>query len=323
MTVPSWTQTVDQLFTSTWMKRQGAAVPQSYLKTPLIYWLRNRDHVVNQAGFTRIEIPLEYGSNETFTWFSKGDTISMQDDELVTMCYEEWRYAGINIMRWFEEEQKNRGRARLLNLLNTKLNAAERAVYENLETVCFADGTGAKEPNGLKNLVAIAPTSGTVHGINRATYTWFQNQTKSASGVAGIYLIDDLRNSFNNVLKYSGVQNKDIFMWTDQTSYELYEAEGYDLRMETNNELFDAGFDNLTYRKRPILWSPSCPTGYWYILNTAYLYLVVDESYWMSMTDWKSIPNQAYDRVAQIVCTYNFICSRPISQLVMYGISAT
>lgn len=323
MTIPSWTQTVDQLFTSTWSKRQSTAVPQSYLKTPLIFWLKNRGHVKNQAGYTRIEIPLEYGTNETFQWFSKGDTANMDEGELVTMCYEDWKYAMINVMRWFEEEQKNRGAARLINLLDTKLGAAERSVYENLETVCFSDGTGAKEPNGLANLVSITPTVGTVHGLNRATYTWFQNQVKAASGVAGIALVDDLRTCFNNVLKYSGTQNKDIFMWTDQASYELYESEGYELRMETNAELFDAGFDNLTYRKRPILWAPACPVGYWYILNTAYLYMVVDETYWMSMTDWKSIPNQAYDRVAQIVCTMNMICSRPISQLIMYGISAT
>lgn len=31
----SWTQTIDTLFTTTWMYRQETAVEQAYLKTPL------------------------------------------------------------------------------------------------------------------------------------------------------------------------------------------------------------------------------------------------------------------------------------------------
>ena len=40
------------------------------------------------------------------------------------------------------------------------------------------------------------------------------------------------------------------------------------------------------------------------------------------MTDWKQIPDQAFDKVAQILCTMNMTCSRPVAQKVLITIAA-
>jgi hypothetical protein len=54
-----------------------------------------------------------------------------------------------------------------------------------------------------------------------------------------------------------------------------------------------------------------------YFLNPNYMKLVVDQQYFMEMTDWKQIPDQPFDKVAQIVTAMNVITSRPICQLVL------
>jgi len=323
MAAQSWTETVDTFYTTTWAYRKKKAVEQAYLKTPFIYWLRSRDRVENIAGHRRIEIPLEYGDNETIRWISKGDSVPITDSELATMAYEDWKSVSVSVVRWFQDEQQNRGKARMINLAELKLGAAERGLYEEFERVVFADGTGAKEPNGLQNLVSATPTTGTIHGINRANETWFRNQQKTSTGVSGLNLISDMRNCLNNVIKYSRAEISDIVIVTDQTVFELYEEEGYEIYQLQDNTLYDAGFDTLQYRKRPIMWCPSAPSGNMYFLNTNYMRLVCDESYWMDMTDWKSIPNQPHDRVAQIVAVMNMTCSRPIVNVVLTGISAT
>ena len=323
MAFPSWTQAVDNMFTTTWAKRRKSAVQQAYLKTPFIHWLKSKGKVnTSQSGFRRIEVPVEYGDNETIRWISKGDTVPMTDSELVTMVYEEWKYVAANVIRWFEDEQKNRGKAAMINYTKLKLGAAERGLYEDLERVVFSDGTGAKEPNGLQNLIDTSPTTGTVHGLDRASYTWWRNQTKTATGAASLYLVSDMRNCLNNVVKYSRAEVKNIVMVTDQTTFELYEEEGYEQRQFNDNVLFDAGFDSLTYRRRPIMWCPSAPSGEMRFINTEFMELVVDEMFWMDMTEWKSIPNQVGDRVAQIVCVMNLICTRPIVNIVLSGIAA-
>jgi hypothetical protein len=322
MAPPTWSQTIDNLFTSTWAYRRKEVTEQAFLKTPLIYWLRERGRVEHVSGYRRIEIPLAYGSNETVRWIGKGSTVPIQDSELITMAYEDWKYVACSIMRWFTEDQQNRGQAAAIKLVETKLDAAERSMYEELERVMFADGTGDKEPNGLQNIIATDPTTGTLHGLNRATYDWWRNQTKTATGAAAVYLVSDMRTCLNDILKYSRTEVRDIFMVTDQTTFELYEDVCLEMKILQNTMLADAGFDSIQFRGRPIMWMPSAPSGKMYFVNPNYIKLVCDEQFWMEMTDWKQIPDQPFDKVAQIVCALNLVTSRPIALKVLTGISA-
>lgn len=322
--VQSWSQTVDTLFTTTWAKRKEAATEQAFLKTPFIYWMREAGRVENLTGHTEIQIPLDYGSNETVRWIGKGSTIPIEDSELLTMAKDEWKYVACSIVRWFTEDQKNTGKAQIINLVNAKLNAAERSLYEDLERVIFADGTGDKEPNGLQNIISATPTTGTLHGINRATAgnEWWRNQQKTSTGAAELYLVSDMRTCLNDIIKYSRSEFKDICIVTTQAVYELYEDVCLDLKVLQNTKMADAGFDTIVYRGKPIMWCPGAPDGNMYFINPQYLKLVCDDNFFMEMTDWKQIPNQAFDKVAQILCTLNMICSRPIVQKVLTGIAA-
>lgn len=322
MTVPSWTQNIDNMFTSTWAYRKDAAVEQAYLKTPFIYWLKAKDRIQEISGHRRIEIPLEYGKNETQRWIGKGSTVPLTEGKLLTMAYEDWKYLSVTVLRYGVEDQQNRGKAAAINYVDRKMNAAERSIWEELERVAFADGTGSLEPNGLQNLVATTPTTGTVHGINRATYSWFRNHTKTATGAASVYLISDMRNIYNTISSYAGNETKDIFILTDQTVFELYEDEQLEIKQLVNTQAADSGFDTLTFKGRPMFWCPSAPSGNMYFLNPMYLKLVIDPGYFMEMTEWKPIPNQVNDRVAQIVSALNIVCSRPIAEGVLTGIAA-
>jgi hypothetical protein len=317
----TWSQTVDTFFTATWSKRKESATLQAFLKTPFIYWLRQSGRIEFISGHRRIEVPVEYGDNETIRWIKKGSTVPLQQDELVTMTYEEWRYVSVTLMRYFQDDQQNRGKARMINYADLHLGAAERSLYEEFERVMFADGTGSEEPNGLQNLVDIDPTTGTVHGLNRATTPWWRNQFKQSEGSASLYLVKEMRTALNSILKYSKAELKDIALVTDQDTFELYEEEGYELVQLSRTGMFDAGFDTLTFRGRDLMWCPSAPSGRMYFLNTAYYKMICDEDYWMLMTDWKQIPNQPHDRVSQITCTFNVTCTRPVVCYVLYDIS--
>ena len=310
MAAQSWTQTIDNLYTSTWAYRKGDAIEQAFLKTPFIYWLREKGHIENISGYRRIEVPVEYGSNETISWIGKGSTVPIQDSELITMAYEDWKYLAVSIVRWFTEDQKNRAKAAAIRLVETKLNAAERSVYEDLERVVFADGTGTNEPNGLQNLVSSSPTSGIVHGINRAT------------GAAAVYLVSDMRTCLNDIIKYSRAELSDIVLVTNQTVFELYEDVCLEMKILSNTMMADAGFDSIQFKGKPLIWCPSAPSGNMYFLNPVFLKLVCDEQFFMEMTDWKQIPDQPFDKVAQIVCALNFIVKRPICQHVLTSIAA-
>lgn len=317
MATPSWTQQIDNMFTSTWAYRKGEAVEQAYMKNPFTAWLKEKGRIQSVSGYRRIEIPLEYGTNDTVRWIGKGSTVPMTEGELLTMAYEDWKYISATIMRYGVEDQQNRGAARIIDYVERKIKAAERAIADELERVVFADGSGTNEPNGLQNLVAASPSTGTVHGINRATYSWFRNLTKTASGPASTYLVSDMRNFFNTLTSYTMSELSLFFLLTTQTVFEAYEDEMLEMRQIVDPKMSDLGFDNLTFKGRPLMWAPSCPSGKMYFLNPQHLYLVVDPSYNMEMTEWKPIPDQVNDRVAQIVGAIQMVTSRPVAEGVL------
>jgi hypothetical protein len=322
MAAPSWTQTIDTLYTSTWEYRKKEAIEQAYLKTPFIFWLRQKGHVENISGYKRIEVPVEYGSNETVRWITKGQTVPIQDSELITMAYEDWKYVAVSIVRWFEDEQKNRGKAQMINMVERNVNAAERTLWEEMERVMFADGSGLNEPNGLQNIISATPTLGTLHGLSRVTYDWWRNQQKTSTGAAAVYLVSDMRTVLNNIIKYSRAELADIVLVTTQTVFELYEDVCLEMKILQNTMMADAGFDSIVFKGKTMLWCPSAPSGNMYFINPKYVKLITDESFFMEMTDWKQIPDQPFDKVAQIICTMNMINQRPIANSVLTGIAA-
>ncbi|MBT9170382.1 MAG: hypothetical protein DDT18_00723 [Actinobacteria bacterium] len=320
--VPSWTQNIDSMFTSTWALRKTEAIEQAYMKTPFIYWLKTQGKIDNaMSGYTRIEIPLEYGSNETVRWIGKGSTVPLTEGELLTMAFESWKYVSVTIMRFGTEDHQNRGRAAIINYVERKIAAAERSLWEEFERVAFADGTGPNMPNGLQNLIPVNPAVGIVHGINRATYSWFRNQTRTASGPFSVFGISDMRSIMNTMTRFSKNEIAGLFLLTDQTTFEAYEDELLDYLRITDKTMTDLGFENLKFKGRPIMWAPSAPAARIYFINPQYLKLMIDDGYFMSMTDWKAIPDQVNDRTAQIVSAMNMVCSRPIAQGILTGIT--
>jgi len=303
MASPSWTQSIDDMFTSTWAYRKDGAILQSYEKTPFWAWLSKKNRIKNISGYRRIEINLKYGKNETATWLTKGGTVPLTENTLLTVAYEDWKYIAVNILRYGVEDQQNRGSARIVDYVKSKLESAEIALDEAFESVVFSDGTGSNEPNGVQNLVSSTPTTGT------------------SSGVTSVYLLSDMRTMMNDMTKQRGIEYGSMFVYTTQDIFEAYEDELLEVQKYTSSELIDKQFESLTFKGRPIMWAPSCPSGNMYFLNPEYLYVVIDPGFYMDMTEWKAIPDQVNDKVAQILCTMQLVTSRPIAQGVMTSIT--
>ena len=191
------------------------------------------------------------------------------------------------------------------------------------EYLLQSDGTGnaSKDPDGLVNIVAASPTTGTVANINRASYAWWRNQTKASTGAASVYLLSDMRNLMNTCSEGKKRRMPDIII-TDQTSAELYDDEVLEQKQIVNQTRGDADFLGVTYKGIPIDWSPQCTAGYMYMLSSSYFGVVSDPDINFTATEWKSIPNQVNDRVMQIAWKGNFVSKRPKSLGVLTGIAA-
>jgi hypothetical protein len=328
MPVPSWTQTVDTIFTSTWAYRQTKAIEQAFLKTPFLFWLQKNDGAEKVSGYTRLEVPLDYGDVTNIAWISRGDTVDITtDSEILTMCYEDWKYGAATILRFGVDDQKNKGKAQIINYVTAKLNAAERALRKELETRLLSAPTDTKQIFGLQTVVSDSPTTGVLHGVDRATYAWFRNQTVDATGKPfSTYGVSLMRNMLNTITKYSDVDLNQISIWTNQEVFEAYEDTLLEYYRIVDKDMADVGFDSLKYKGRVLAWSPYMPTITGpkyriYFINTGYLKFYYDPDEFFRMTEWKPITDQVDDRVAHIKVQGNFVTNRPVALGVIYNVT--
>lgn len=320
-----WTQTIDNIFTTTWAYRRSAAIEQAFRNTPFAYFLTDRKRVEGISGYRRVEIPLDYGSTSSPVWVAKGDTLNEVDNQFLTMAYDDWKYCAINIVRYWVDDQKNKGAAQIMNYVESKLASAERALWQEFESKLLGTkGADTKVPNGIQDVLYVpSPSWNVLHGIDRsqAEFDWFRNQIKQASGVFTTYGIKDMRNMLNTLWSYKGVNPRSYVMVTDQTTFEAYEDELLERTMITNAKMTDLGFENYTFKGITFLWSPQAPAAKIYFINTDTFKLVYDKAEFLEMTSWKEIPNRPNDRMAQIVAVMQLICTRPAVNGVLYGIT--
>ncbi len=315
------TEQLDSLYTTTWQLMRKEAIDNIFKATPFWFWLTAKERRRTEQGGRYIGVPLEYRKNETVQSFGKGDTISTQDTDPLTMAKYDWKYVAGTIVRYYQDDQQNRGKAQIMSLAKAKFRNLEQSLIDKLEADLFGDGTGnsGKDIHGLGLLVSEDGT-GVVGGINASNETWWKNQYKDMTDRAPTnYLLSDKRTMFNDCSK--GNDTPTIIV-TDQSSYELYEDEVMEQKQIVNKELGDAMFENILFKGRPLVWSPSCGEGDMYFLNDRYLEWVADEFANFEMTEWKPAQD-TLDRVAQVIVSGNLVCSARNKQGVLFGIGKT
>jgi hypothetical protein len=320
---PSFTQFLDNLYTTTWQNRMEGVADNVFNATPFWFWLKDKGRLKPQRGGRFIEENLEYASNSVIDWVTKGSTIPLNDFEFLTVAQYQWKYLAASIVRFGIDDQQNASKAKIIDYVRAKLDNTENALITEFESrLCAGPGTGgtagtqgAGTPSdlaidGLQTLVADAPnvTPGgdgiTVGGIDSSQYTWWQNQYRSMNGISfATSGVSYMRTMLNNCMNNRREDRPDILV-SDQTTYEYYENATLQFYRITSNKLADAGFENQTFKNIPMVWTPSM-SNHLYFLNTKFLQLVYDPAMYFDMTEWKPIPDQINDRAAQIItaCT--------------------
>jgi len=300
---------------------KGTAVDNIFTATPFWFWMKDKGKMRPQSGGRHILEPLEYAKNDGVKFLGKGGTVSLNDREFLTEALYDWRYLVAPLVRFGVDDQVNRGKTKILSLVNAKLSNAENSLVDTLETTLFA-GVGAAGGafDGLQHLVQDDPTSSTVVGqINQNTNSWWRNQQHDLTGVSfATSGVDEMRTLLNECTNNRLKDRPDILL-SGQIPYEFYEDAALAKLEIQNTRLAELGFDHQTFKGIPMVWSPACSTRI-YFLNTNFLSFVFDPAMFFDMTEWKAIPEQVNDRAAQIATACTTTTSRRRVQGVLHTI---
>lgn len=228
----------------------------------------NRIRVID--GGKAIACPLAY-AEETFAWYSGVELLSRAVAETISEADYSPANAVASVTLSGPDLAKNRGRERILNLLEGKLDNAEATMKNNITKAIYGDGTVAKSFAGLKAMVTDAGT-GTVGGINSTTWTFWKNQFQSIARSTGLQY-PALKAGMNALwLKLiRGTEHPDLVV-ADAEIYGTYESGLQENQRYADARLGALGFETLKYKQASMVFDGSATglTG-GYMLNTKYM----------------------------------------------------
>ncbi|HLO79211.1 MAG TPA: phage major capsid protein [Magnetospirillum sp.] len=270
---------LSEIITTTLRNRTGKLADNVSDNNAILYRLKQRGRNKPASGGRTLVQELSYQENSTFMWYSGYDTLDVSATDVMTAAEFDWKQAAVAVTISGLEQLQNAGKEKILDLLESRIDVAEKTMMNQIALGCYADGTGngGKEIGGLQHLVADAPSSGTVGGINRLNWSFWRNYSRDSSDNSVTQSATTIQSEFN--IAYSnlirGTDKPDLII-VDNTTWLYYLASLQTIQRITNDKMAQAGFENLKFMSADVVLDGgqggNCPAGHAYFLNSDYLH---------------------------------------------------
>ena len=232
--------------------------------------LRAGNRIRTVDGGKAISCPLTY-AEETFAWYNGTELLSRATKETISEADYEPANAAASVTLSGPDIAKNSGRARILNLLEGKIDNAEATMKNNITKAIYGDGSVAKSFAGLRAFLTDDGT-GIVGGINATTWVFWKNQFQQVVRATGLQY-PALKAAMNALWMklVRGTEKPDLIV-ADGEVYSTYESGLQENQRYMDARMASLGFESLKYKTAPIVFDGAATglTGA-YFLNTKYL----------------------------------------------------
>jgi hypothetical protein len=257
----------------------------------LAYLMRNNQIETIDGGLTIVK-PLDYNANNTYQRYSGYDVLNVNASDVLTSAEFQWRQIAINVVASGLEMRINKGDSRIIALVKSRIKNAIRTFKNNFSVDLYSDGTLSNQIGGLQAIIADAGT-GTVGGINSATWPFWQNIVQSAAaplqGGGAITPSATTIESLMLPLWLALTRGDDMpnLVVASNDYFTFFEQSQTSLKRYNDTQKGAAGFVALKYKKADVIFDggSGIPTAHMYFINTDYLDIVVHEDANMTVLD--------------------------------------
>ena len=202
----------------------------------------------------RIRQTLQVGK-QVAQWYSGYDQLLNPAIDLFNDAYFDPKMVVVPIILSMQEILNNQGEQQLMDVYDSYMDAAERALEDTMDAGLYGDGTanGGKQITGLATAVPIITNSGIYGGIDRATATIWQTKTYDAHTVAPTIGTQVSSTTVRPLLNYvmtkqsRGKDYADLMIMSPE-HYAAYDAATIAIQRQTNEtSLGKLGFSALEY----------------------------------------------------------------------------
>lgn len=268
-----------ELVTTTLRNRSGQLQDNVTKNNALLNRLKKKGNIKPVSGGRTIVEEMDYAENATFMWYSGYDELNISPSDVLTAAEFNWAQAAVAVSMSGLEELQNSGDSRVIDLLEARITNANRTMTNSMALAVYSDGTGygGRQIGGIQLLIADNPTTGTVGGINRTTWTFYRNQKFSGTTDGGAAItVSNIQQYMNQLwLRCVRGADKPDLIVADNNYYELYWRSLQAIQRITSDNQGQAGFQSLKYMTADVIYDGGigggCPTNHMYFLNTDYI----------------------------------------------------
>lgn len=243
--------------------------------TALLMRLRERGKIKPFGGGRTIVQELDYTENSTYKRYAGYELLDVSQSRVHTAAEYAIKQAAVAVTISGLEQLQNSGEEQVIDLLDARITNAERTFMNNISSDIYSDGTadGGKQIGGLQLLVADTPTSGVVGGIDRATWTFWRNQTLSITTPSASNIQTNM-----NTMWLRTKRNRDTvdLIVADDTFFQYYWESLQAIQRINRPDRGMAGFGSLAFMDADVVpdggIGGDAPANHMYFLNCDYLF---------------------------------------------------
>lgn len=276
--------TYTELVTTTLANRQRQIADNVSNSNALLMRLSERGRVRPADGGRTIVQPLDYAENGTFKYYSGYEAWNINPSDVLSAAEYDWKQAVVVVsISGLEMDVQNSGPSAVFNLLESRIENAERTMKNNISTGIYSDGTGSggKQITGLQAIVADATSTGfvgvgTVGGIDASTWSFWSNyvfdsSTTNSGAMSASNILGSMQRTHINLTR--GNDKPDLYV-ADANYFQFYWNSLTTIQRITSPNEGRAGFDTLKFANADVYYDgdSGLPASRMYALNTDYLF---------------------------------------------------
>jgi hypothetical protein len=291
---------LSEIVTTTLRNRTGELADNMSRNNALLARLNRRGRVKTFSGGRTIVQELNYANNQTFQWYSGYQVLNISPSQTFTAAEYPIRQSACAVSISGLEELQNSGEEAIIDLLESRIENAEDTFMNGMSNGIYGDGTVTGSVGGLQLLVATSPGSGVIGGIDRSSWTFWQNIAYGAITNGGAAATSANIQQYMDSLWVQLVRGRDSpdLIVADNNFYKLYWQSlqaiqriasengsgefgtlGYQtLKYNTADVVLDGGFQGFSGDPLPYETSAGTsavggvPSNQMYFLNTRYIH---------------------------------------------------
>jgi hypothetical protein len=269
---------ITDIIATTIQNRSGVIADNVTKNNALLDRLKSRGNIKSFSGGNVILQEISFAENANAGWYSGYEPLPVAASDVISAAQYDIKQCAVPVTISGLEQLQNSGKEAIIDLLEGRIAVAEATMANLIAAGIYSDGTGSggKEITGLKLQVATTPTS-TCAGIDRATWTFWKNQTLDATDTGGATTASNIQSYFNTLwAKCTRGNDKPDLIIVDNAYWGYYVASLQALQQFTTSQEANSGFVSLKFMNSDVILDGgiggNMATKEAYFLNTKYLF---------------------------------------------------